>query len=175
MYHPMEFDGLVVEGPNGVRLVAIPTSTLEILQYAEVIQFKQGDRVSRMRVANFLDQRDMRTQEQAAQEVQEADREVREQAANSAAAVASWVAGSKAAGSAPTPEYGAPVLPVHGAHNPSPTPPPAEADPLDPANIPVRVQRGGRWVNIYVTREQYERMTEQGRTEQAPAEGNSEQ
>lgn len=62
--------------------------------------------------------------------------------------------------SAPTPEYGAPALPVHGALDPSPAPPPVlEADPLDPANVPLRVHRRGKWKTIYVTGEQYTRAT----------------
>lgn len=64
-----------------------------------------------------------------------------------------------------------PASSVEHAPTPSPTPPPAaEGDPLDPANVPMRVWRGGAWTTVYVTRDQYERYTQQGRT-QGPTEG----
>ncbi|MFV6033176.1 hypothetical protein [Streptomyces sp. NPDC056264] len=42
-----EFPGLVIEDSHGRRLVAIPTSELGILRYADVIQFKGEDGVLR--------------------------------------------------------------------------------------------------------------------------------
>lgn len=48
--HPLHHDGLVVEDAHGNRLLAIPTSVLEILKYAAVVQFIDGERVCRMRV-----------------------------------------------------------------------------------------------------------------------------
>lgn len=145
----IEFDGLVVEGAQGVRILALPTAVLEALRYAEVIQFKAGDRVSRMRVANFIDVRDQAMRDRQGRDQAQ---EIREQASNAAQAADSWPSQS-----APTREYGAPVLPIT---SPSPTPPPDESDPLDPANIPMRVHRGDRWENIYVTRSDYERYTQ---------------
>lgn len=55
-----------------------------------------------------------------------------------------------------------PPLPQRAANTPSPTPPPAPGDPLDPANIPLRTFRDGGWQTIYVTRDEYERYTRQG-------------
>lgn len=50
--------------------------------------------------------------------------------------------------------------------DPSPTPPPlVEGDPLDPANVPMRVRRDGAWTTVYVTRAEYERSNEQSHTE----------
>lgn len=57
------------------------------------------------------------------------------------------------------------------AQDPSPTPPPAPPEEQDPANIPLRVKRGGHWVDIHVTRAQYEDYERQGRiTQEPPAE-----
>lgn len=151
MSDPIEFDGLVVEGANGVRLLALPTAVLRILENAEVIQFQRHGRVSRMRVGNFLDGRDQSIPQPAIPAQQPADELHLEPLPSR---------------SAPTPEYGAPDLGL----GPSPTPPPAsEADLEDPANIPLRARRGGQWVNIYVTRAQYEQYKAEGRiAAQAP-------
>jgi len=65
MTHPLEYDGLVVEANDGVRLNAIPTAVLEILKHAEVIQYTRNGQVSRLRVGNFLRPEEMRTIEQA--------------------------------------------------------------------------------------------------------------
>lgn len=163
-WRPIEFDGLVVENPRGDRIIALPIAVLEVLRYASVIRYKRGGSVWNMRLTEHTEFAPPATLAQDA--VADAVREVQQQAANDAGAVASW----SAAGSAPTPEYGAPALPVHGANDPSPTPPPTEGDPLDPANIPLRVHRAGQWTTVYVTREQYEQYTEQGRIAQEPPE-----
>lgn len=64
-----------------------------------------------------------------------------------------------------------PPAPEQAPATPSPAPPPVnEGDPLDPANVPMRVWRGGAWTTVYVTRAQYERYTQQGRT-QGPEQG----
>lgn len=148
-WRPMDFDGLVVESARGDRLLALPVSVLEILRSAAVIRFRRGGSMFSMRLDAFMDGRP------GGQPIAtEPDNSPQEQAS-----------------SAPTVEYGAPALPVYGEHNPSPTPPPpAEGDPLDPANVPLRVYRGGRWHVVYVTGEQYERYTDQGRIQ--PTEGN---
>ena len=141
---PFEFDGLVVEAQDGSRLLALPTSVLQILQHAAVIQFQAQGRVSRMRVSGFLDGRDNSIPQQAPAPVLNAD--------------------PIPSTSVPTPEYGAPDL---GLGNPFSTPPPGsgegEGTPEDPANIPLRAHRDGRWVNIYVTRAQYEEYKAAGR------------
>lgn len=151
----VDFDGLVVESPKGDRLLALPIAVLEILRYASVIQYRRGGRVTRMRVDGFLDGRP------AGQPVTQAQddvvRGIQEQAANDAGAAA-----SRPSGSAPTREYGAPVLPIHGSNSPSPTTPP-EPGEEDPADIPLRLWRDGQWVDIHVTREQYELYMAQGK------------
>lgn len=48
--NPAEPDGIVVEGPGGVRLVAIPTAVLDILKFADTIQYTREGHVYRMRV-----------------------------------------------------------------------------------------------------------------------------
>lgn len=145
--NPNEYDGLVVEGANGVRLVAIPMSLLQVLQYAEVVQFTKAGVSSRLRVSNFLPPEEMRTMEQAAAE---AAQEAAEQASNSAAAVVE-----------------AQVIQLRP--DPSPTPPPPLSEPVeDPANIPLRVYRDGQWVTIHVTRAQYEEYERQGKISQNP-------
>lgn len=135
-----DFDGLVVESPAGDRLLALPIAVLEVLRYASVIQYRRAGRVSRMRVDGHLDR-----STQAQDVVADAVQGIQEQAANDAGAVASW-----------------------GPQDPSPTPPPAPMQPVDPANIPLRVRRGGEWHTIYVTREQYERYEQEGRLSQEP-------
>lgn len=161
----VDFDGLVVESHQGNRILALPIAVLEALRYASVIQYRRGGSVYRMRVDSFLDGRrgGQPVITQAQDVIQEHVREVTEQAANSAGSRASWPTGS-----APTPEYGAPQLPVHGANAPSPTTPPAPGEEPDPANIPLRVRREGKWVNTYVTRTQYEQYVAEGRIRQEP-------
>ena len=144
--NPNEYDGLVVEGANGVRLVAIPMSLLQVLQYAEVVQFTKAGVSSRLRVSNFLPVDEMRTMEQAAAE---AAQEAAEQASNSAAAVVE-----------------AQVIQLRP--DPSPTTPPPLSEPVaDPANIPLRVYRDG-WQTIHVTQAQYEEYERQGKISQTP-------
>lgn len=140
----IDFDGLVVEAPNGDRLLALPIAVLEVLRYASVIQYRRAGRVHRMRIDGFLDNR----------EGGQAVTVVRDEMQPS---------------SAPTPEYGAPALPVHGELNPSPTPPPALPEQEDPANIPLYVKRGGAWTVTHVTRADYQRYQEEGRiTQESP-------
>lgn len=141
-YRPPEFDGLVVEDPNGVRLLAIPAALLPVLRSAAVLRFRAGDAVYNMRVA--------RDQLPAARAEQTPAIDPPE----------------RSNGSAPTPTYGAPAIPV--SSSPAPPPPP-EQDPEDPANIPLRVWRNGHWENTYVTRAEYERYETEGKiSHQAP-------
>ncbi|MFJ2952950.1 hypothetical protein ACIO8H_35860 [Streptomyces sp. NPDC087226] len=129
-WRPVDFDGLVVEGPRGERLLALPIAVLEILRYAQVIRFRSGGSMFSMRLDAFTDGRK---------------------------------------GGRPVPEQ--PATPPAPA--PSPTPPPvAEGDPLDPANIPMRVRRDGAWYTMYVTRAEYERYNQQQGHTPPPAEGN---
>jgi hypothetical protein len=148
---PPEYDGLVIEDAHGVRLLALPAAIVPVLRSAAVLRFRLGDSVFNMRVAPQL----------PVQRTQDGPRVEPPQ---------------QSSGSAPTPEYGAPALPVHGARNPSPTPPPAhEQDQEDPADIPIRVRRNGEWTTVHVTREQYERYEREGKlTHEPPAdyEGN---
>lgn len=156
----VDFDGLVVEASNGDRLLALPIAVLEILRYASVIQYRRAGSVHRMRLDGFLDGRQGGRPVTRAQDVvQDHVRQVQEQASNSAASAVSW----PPAGSAPTPPYGAPALPVHGALNPSPTPPPEQEPETDPADIPLRMWKDGQWVDIHVTRAQYERYQAEGK------------
>lgn len=148
MSDPIEFDGLVVEAANGARLLALPTSVLLVLQHAAVIQFQRNGRVSRMRVSNFLDGRDGSIPQSVIPEQVPAP---------------VLDLGGIPSTSVPTPEYGAPDLGL------APTLPPAEEPEEDPANIPLRARRDGQWVNIYVTRAQYEEYKAAGRiAPQAP-------
>ena len=50
--NPSEPDGLVVEGPHGFRLVAVPTAVLDVLRVAQTIQYTREGRVYRMRVGD---------------------------------------------------------------------------------------------------------------------------
>lgn len=146
MTQPPDFDGLVVESANGDRILALPIAVMESLRYASVIRFRRQGSFFSLRLDHFTDGR---------QGGQPIPQQSPEPGPNSPQPNRS---------SAPTPEYGAPPLPVHGANNPSPAPPPAqEGDPLDPANIPLRVRRGGEWTTIYVTREQYQQYEQDGR------------
>lgn len=142
------FDGLVVESPRGDRLLALPIAVLEILRYAAVIEYRRGGSVHRMRVDTFLDRRQENRQTQATDVM----REAAEQAANSASAT------------------------IQSMALPSPTPPPAPGEgeqeaQEDPANIPLRVRKGGHWENVYVTRAQYDEYQRQGRIRQEMPEG----
>lgn len=136
MAQPIEYDGLVVEAKDGIRLIAIPTAVLEILKYAEVIQFTRAGQVSRLRVGNFLRSEEMRTIEQAY---------VEDAGANGETAIAT-------------------VHPIHSDdHSPTTPPAPEPEAPADPADIPLRVRRDGQWVDTHVTRAQYERYLAEGR------------
>ena len=150
-YRPVEFDGLVVEGAGGERLVTIPAAVLPQLREATVIRFRRGDSVFNMRVSEFADGRT------GGLRITQARDEM-------APKVEPPVNG----GSAPTPIYGAPALPIHGTQNPSPTTPPEPGEEKDPADIPLRVWRGGRWADIHVTREQYDRYQAEGKISQQP-------
>ncbi|MFJ3812595.1 hypothetical protein ACIPWE_40330 [Streptomyces sp. NPDC090073] len=147
-FRAVDFDGLVVEDANGVRVLALPAALVPALRSAVVIRFRNGDAHYSMRVDRF-------------------DRLAATQARDELAPAVEPPAPS---GSAPTPTYGAPALPVHGTQDPSPAPPPAsDQDEEDPANIPLRARRGGQWVNIYVTRAQYLQYEADGRiAPQAP-------
>lgn len=159
---PQDFDGLVVESPRGERILALPIAVVEALRYASVIQYRRAGRVHRMRVDGFTDGRiGGQPLPHVQDDVADAVRQAQEHAAEAAGAVA-----SQATSSAPTPQYGAPAPPAHGATDPSPTPPPALEE--DPADIPLRVRRGNQWVDIHVTRAQYETYLAQGRITQAP-------
>lgn len=139
----VEFDGLVVEDAQGVRLLAIPAALLPVLRSAAVIRYRLGDSVFNMRLNHFTDGRP------GGQPITLARDEM-----------APRVEPPLPAGSAPTPDYGAPALPVY----PSPAPPPAPPEePEDPANIPLRAKRGGEWTTIYVTRAQYDQYVQEGR------------
>lgn len=156
---PIEFDGLVVEGPGGVRLLAIPASVLPVLRDAHVIQYAHDGHVARMVVARHA----------RFARVTQATDVIQEQAAQAY--------DPEPSGSAPTREYGAPTLPLLGAGRPSPTSPPAVDEPReDPADVPIRVRRGGEWATAHVTRAQYEEYVAQGRiSQEAPAEGTDQQ
>jgi hypothetical protein len=159
-----EFDGLIVEGPQGRRIIALPIAVIETLRYASAIRYRRGGRVWNLRLEPTTDGRQTGEPITQAQDlVQEHVRQAQEQAAtNSGETATRWPTQS-----APTPEYGAPALPVYGAQNPSPTPPPAlEEDPADPADIPIYVKRGGAWTVTHVTRTEYERYRAQGRLSQ---------
>lgn len=153
-WRPVDFDGLVVEDDRGNRLLALPTAVLEILRHAAVIRFRRADSMFSMRLDAFTDGRT------GGQPIPQQPNTPR-----------------PAPTSAPTPEYGAPALPVHGARNPSPAPPPPvqEGDPLDPANIPLRVRRGESWATVYVTREQYERYEREGKLTHQPTDEGTQQ
>lgn len=154
-FRAVEFDGLVVEDARGSRLLALPAAVIPELRQAAVIRYRLGDSHFSMRLTAFADGRTAgKSTTQARDELAPAEPPQR------------------SAGSAPTPQYGAPALPVHGAQNPSPTPPPApEQDQEDPANIPLRARRNGEWITVHVTRAQYEEYQRQGRiAPTAPAE-----
>lgn len=136
--NPSEYDGLVIEGANGVRLVAIPMRLLQVLQYAEVLQFTRDGISSRLRVANFLPPEEMRTIEQATAEVT----------------------------GEPAPVE-AEVIQLHPDPSPT-TPPPLSEPTEDPADVPLRVYRDGQWTLTHVTRAQYEEYERQGQISKAP-------
>lgn len=139
----VEFDGLVVEDAQGVRLLALPAALLPVLRSAAVIRYRLGDSVFNMRLNTFMDGRT------GGQRVTQARDEL-----------APRVEPPLPPGSAPTPQYGAPDIPT----SPSPAPPPAaQEEQEDPANIPLRAKRGGEWTNIYVTRAQYDEYVKAGR------------
>lgn len=143
-FRAVEFDGLVVEDARGVRLLALPAAVVPVLRSAAVVRFRLGDSHYSMRLTDFADGRRGGTI-------------VRDE-------LAPRVEPPAPAGSAPTPEYGAPVLPVYATPNPSPAPPPApEEEQTDPANIPIRAKRGGHWTTVYVTRAQYDQYVAEGR------------
>jgi hypothetical protein len=151
-WRPLEVDGLLIESAKGDRLLVIPTAVLGILRHAAVIRFKRGAAMYSMRLDTFAETGQTTTPTPNSPQPQQSS------------------------GSAPTRDYGAPALPVHGANNPSPTPPPlTEGDPLDPANIPLRIHRAGAWKTIYVTRDEYERYEREGKLTHHPIDEGTQQ
>jgi hypothetical protein len=149
-FRPPEFDGLVVEDAQGVRLLALPAAVLPVLRSAAVLRFRCGDSVFNMRVTRTGHQLVTQARDEMAPKVEPPERST---------------------GSAPTSEYGAPALPVYATATPSPATPPApEQEKSDPANIPLRVWRGGGWTTTYVTRSEYDRFKAAGKiSTEAPA------